>query len=128
MANSFVPLEPRPGPVFARATQVGYSPVPVTGPASTVTQPSALGALRATFAMLAQKPAPIGDIELLALQRRVCAVVDEMKGAGALPERVVVTVRRLATDSGVHWRDNKLFDQLVNWCVDHYYRSGDTPG
>lgn len=87
-----------------------------------MTETTAVGALRDTFAMLAEKRRPIADVELLALQRRVCAAVDEMKAAGMLPERVVVMVKALATDSGVQWRDNNLFAELVTWCIDHYYQ------
>jgi hypothetical protein len=84
-----------------------------------------VGGLRATFTMLAEKKTHITDTELLALQRRVSAAVDEMKAAGALPERVIIAIKGLASDTGVQWSDNELFSQLATWCVDRYYAEPD---
>ncbi len=62
------------------------------------------------------------------LRERVGTAVDEMKAAGLLPERIVVTVKTLAGDAGVQWGGNKLFETLVNWCVERYYSSGEQLG
>jgi hypothetical protein len=56
------------------------------------------------------------------LQRHVCAAVDEMKTSGILPERIIVAVKRVAADGGFQWATNRLFEQMVGWCVDRYYR------
>ena len=55
------------------------------------------------------------------LRGRVCAAVDEMRATGSLPERVIVVVKGMATDSGLRWSDGEMFERLVGWCVERYY-------
>jgi hypothetical protein len=44
-----------------------------------------------------------------------------MKAGGVLPERIIVAVKGVATHAGIQWADNRLFVQLIAWCVDRYY-------
>jgi hypothetical protein len=90
-------------------------------PPNSVTESTAVGDLRAAFTVLAAKNYPLGHSDLDMLRGRVCAAVDEMKDRGALPERVIVVVKGLATDSGLRWSDVEMFERLVGWCVERYY-------
>jgi hypothetical protein len=86
-----------------------------------VTGSNALGDLRVAFTTLAPRSSHLAASDVELLQRRVCAAVDEMKAGGVLPERIIVAVKGVATDAGIQWADNRLFVQLVAWCVDRYY-------
>jgi hypothetical protein len=68
------------------------------------------------------------------LRARVCAVVDELKAADWPPERVIVAVKQVADDAGLHSsrrllsatdplteRDAALV-HMVRWSIEHYYR------
>jgi hypothetical protein len=79
--------------------------------------------LRIAFSALASRQAPITGPELDQLKGRVCAVVDELKGAGTLPERIIVAVRGIATESGIRWSDVQMFERVIGWCIERYYDS-----
>jgi hypothetical protein len=71
------------------------------------------------------------------IQKRVWDYADTLKEAGFPPERVIVAVKRVAGDAGVHptsrvtampteldGRD-KLLADMVNWCIERYYDHSD---
>ena len=75
-----------------------------------------------------------GEAEQDVLRAQLCAVVDEFKAAGCLPERVVIAVKQIAEDAGLRpsravmvagaplsQRDTTMM-ALVRWCIEHYYR------
>jgi hypothetical protein len=111
----------RTGPRFACEHTVWFAAHSHEPTSRFVTDSSALGDLRAVFTALAPRSNHLAASDVAMLQGRVCAAVDEMKAEGALPERIIVAVKRVATDSGVQWADNRLFVQLIAWCVDRYY-------
>ena len=66
------------------------------------------------------------------LCQRVSAVVDELKGAGWPPERVIVAVKQLAAEAGIAPtpsviaastlnEQDAVVVALVRWCVERYY-------
>lgn len=69
------------------------------------------------------------------LQERVCAVVDDLRALGWPPERVIVAVKQVAEDAGVRGSRNvlrvsggltgadQILQNIVRWCIEHYYRS-----
>jgi hypothetical protein len=69
------------------------------------------------------------------LRDEVCAVVDELKGAGWPPERVIVAVKRIADDAGLRPSrnvlsatgdlspDDALLVRMVQWCIERNYRA-----
>ncbi len=84
-------------------------------------------------AAVAAYPALTDEAHMKAFQERVCAVVDELKGAGWPPERVIVAVKQVANDAGLHSsrsvlsasaplteRDVALV-HMVRWCIERYY-------
>lgn len=100
------------------------SPIPFSPGASAapVPAPNALDALRDTLAAVASTDAQPTSEERAALESRVCAVVDQLKADGAPPERVVIIVKNLATMAGIQWSSEALFDDLVGWCIQRYFR------
>lgn len=69
-----------------------------------------------------------------ALRHDVYAYVDELRGHGWPPERVIVTVKQIARDAGVRKRGTlaasvsteargRLLVEIVGWCVERYYVS-----
>ncbi|MGH7617810.1 MAG: hypothetical protein ACREPM_11320 [Gemmatimonadaceae bacterium] len=51
----------------------------------------------------------------------MCAVVQDMKGEGTLPEHIIVMVRRVAIDAGFMAMGDRVLEQVIMWCVDEYY-------
>jgi hypothetical protein len=88
-----------------------------------VTDSSAIGDLRTMFVALARNRPMPSDADLSALRRHVDAAVDEMKQSDMLPEHVVIAVKRLALDSGIQWTNHRLFDRLIDWCLEDYYNT-----
>jgi hypothetical protein len=82
-----------------------------------------IGDLRAAFTALGYDQPKPAAAELQTLRGHVYAAVDEMKAAGVLPEHVVISVKRLALDSGIHWTDDEMFGQVIDWCLEHYFRA-----
>src|SRR5215471_13962165 len=89
--------------------------------ASAVPDSSAIADLRAAFVSLTEDDPLPGAAEISALRHCVDAAVDELKDAGMLPERVVIAVKQLALDSGIQWTNVRLFDRLIDWCLEQYY-------
>jgi hypothetical protein len=56
------------------------------------------------------------------LRVRVCAMVDELKAGGMLPEHVVLAIKSIAKESMPGGGRRSLVDQMVAWCVAHYFR------
>lgn len=67
------------------------------------------------------------------IQRQVCEYVDELKGLGLPPERVLMAVKYNANQAGIyatqrlvtpqdqlHGKDKLLVD-MVGWCIKQYY-------
>jgi hypothetical protein len=94
----------------------------MTQPVSSVTVSAAVSELRAAFTTLTHNHPLPDTAELSILRGHVRAAVDEMKAEGALPEHVVITVKRLALDSGIHWTNHTLLNRLVDWCLDRYHK------
>jgi hypothetical protein len=57
---------------------------------------------------------------------------DELKGLGLPPERVIVAVKRVANEAGLHSSrvipsprhlegKDKLLVDMVGWCIERYY-------
>ena len=82
---------------------------------------SAVGRLRAGFEALASKRTRVTGYDVNPLRGRVCAVVDELKASGDRPARVILAIKRLATDSGMAWHEVETFGRIVRWCADRYY-------
>lgn len=67
------------------------------------------------------------------IQREVCAYADELKDLGLPPERVIVAVKRVANEAGLHTTrrvvpssiqldgKDKLLVDMVGWCIERYY-------
>jgi hypothetical protein len=91
------------------------------GPPIHVPSQTALESLRATFAAIAQNASALSPQETEAVRRRVLDVVDELKAAGALPERIIVAIKKLAADVGIAWTGSALLEQIVNWSVERFY-------
>ena len=88
------------------------------------------GALRARLSN-ATFPLTLGAED--EIRRYVSEYAGELRALGLPPERVLVAVKRAAYDVGIYgpplaiprWRatdgKNKLFDQIVSWCIAGYY-------
>jgi hypothetical protein len=87
-----------------------------------VSGPNALDNLRKALADIASTDARPTTQQRADLESRVCAVVDHMKADGAPPESVVVLVKNLATAAGIRWSSETLFDDVVGWCIQRYFR------
>ena len=73
------------------------------------------------------------------LRAHVCTLVDDLKAANWPPERVIVAVKTVAADAGLHPSRNILsaMNQLsepdaaivhmVRWCIEQYYGDADLP-
>jgi len=66
------------------------------------------------------------------IQRHVFEYADELKGLGLPPERVIVAVKRVANEAGLHSSriipspkhlegKDKLLVDMVGWCIERYY-------
>lgn len=94
--------------------------------------------LRATLAELAT--ALQSDKEVITetdLRQEVDAVVDEMRRLGWPPERVIVTLKGVCEEAGLHYSDRFPTSEseigkrdgisvlIIGWCIDRYYRSAE---
>ena len=72
------------------------------------------------------------------LRGRVCAFVDEMRRHAWPPERVLATVKGIAREAGLPASTlnlggtrlesrEALVEQVVKWCIEHYYTPGGGP-
>ena len=82
-----------------------------------------MDALRSAFADTFAKAVLIRSSDLDALHERVDAVVDAFKAAGAPPERVIRSVKELASevegsgDAPAH----RLINRAVEWSIQRYF-------
>jgi len=86
-----------------------------------------MDALRSAFADMFAKAVLIHSADLDSLHQRVNAVVDAFKAAGAPPERVIRSVRELASEiegSG-DAPATRLVNRAVQWAIERYF---DGPG
>jgi hypothetical protein len=86
--------------------------------------------LRKRFAELRIPPS---DVDRAALRQLVFEYVDELKGLGWTPERVIVAVKSIAREAGVRQTSgilrndlpiagpDKLLVDVVGWCIQRYY-------
>jgi hypothetical protein len=83
--------------------------------------PNALVNLRASFDALASRVPSLTSAESDVLRGHVYAVVDELKGLGYLPERILIAMHGLAEEAG--WRDTgqRTLDDVTGWCVRRYF-------
>jgi hypothetical protein len=86
---------------------------------------STLDDLRATFTALDPQSVGLADADVAKIRLQVGAVVDEMKTAGVLPERVIIAIKDVASESGIRWTQIQLFERLATWCVARYYGEAD---
>ena len=86
-----------------------------------MTHPTAIESLRAAFAAIAQNASALSPEETELVRGRVLDVVDELKAGGALPERIIITIKKLAAEVGIAWTGSRLLEQVVNWSVEHFY-------
>ena len=87
-----------------------------------------MDALRSAFADMFPKAILIRSTDLDALQQRVDAVVDAFKAAGAPPERVIRSVKELASevDGSGDAPANRLVNRAVQWAIERYFDSGES--
>ena len=84
-------------------------------------------------ALVAEHPTVADATHQQRLRQQVCAMVDELKSGGWPPERVIVAVKQVADDAGLHPsrgvlstlspltdRDAMLVN-MVRWCIEQYY-------
>ena len=84
-----------------------------------VTATLSLRALHAAFDALRERSAAgLSTDELDALHEQVKAVTRDLKADGLLPERIIVIVRRIATDTDL---SPMLLNRVVLWSVEEYY-------
>jgi hypothetical protein len=86
-----------------------------------VTNPDTIDALSAAFAEIAANAGTPSPEEADLVRRQVYAVVDELKAGGALPERILIRIKKLAGDAGLAWNGSRLLDQIVNWTIERFY-------
>ena len=87
-------------------------------------------------ARLAEVEFPLSDPVEREIRREVFACADELKGLGVPPEGVIVAVKQVASEAGLHFTSrttsspaalegaDKLLVEMVTWCIEQYY-SGD---
>ena len=73
-----------------------------------------------------------GSVQLDEIRELVCALVDAMKGQGATPEKVLITVKTAVFESMPQSLTSKartdaeeVAQQAVVWCIEHYYAGGE---
>lgn len=93
-------------------------------------EPPYAAALRAELAVLRLPMTPAAREQLYG---RVCDCVDGMRALDWPPERVIVTVKRIANDAGLLTSSRTLLTQarltgthellveMVGWCIRRYY-------
>lgn len=96
-------------------------------------RPPVVALRQSLSAVAAAHPTTITGGRLLELQEHVCAVVDDFKEAGWLPERVIVAVKQIAQDSGLSTsrgvlsaaapltESDAVVVAMVGWCIERYY-------
>ena len=57
-----------------------------------------------------------------ALHKKVCAVVDELKGTGMTPEQVLLAVKGIAAEANVGLKGVPLVATMVKWCLEQYFK------
>jgi hypothetical protein len=83
---------------------------------------SALDALSDACAAIAPRMTSLSGNDIERLYQRVAAVVDELKAEGALPERVLITLKRVVTRAGIPigYR-GPLLEHMTVWFVERYF-------
>jgi hypothetical protein len=87
----------------------------------------------------ALRPTIVGPARQAVLCDRVCDAVDELRAAGWTPERVIVAMKQIAADAGlhpsrrlyvlteaVHDRDVLLVD-MIGWTIRRYFHQESSP-
>ncbi len=87
-----------------------------------------LDALRSAFADVFPKAVLIRSADLDELHQRVDAAVDTLKAAGEPPERVIRSVKELASDidGATEASAHRLVNRAVEWAIQRYF-VGDAP-
>lgn len=84
--------------------------------------PASMTELRSVFASLADHTSLASDDELAELRERVCRVVGDLREAYALPEEIIVRIRRVATEEGLGASGDRLLREVVKWCLEEYFK------
>ena len=91
-------------------------------------------ALRDSLVTVARsRPGAALEVGQDALREQLCAVVDDLKAAGWLPERVIIAVKQIAEDAGLRpsrallhsgavlgERDTTIMS-IIRWSIEHYF-------
>jgi hypothetical protein len=95
-----------------------------------VAQLPASSALREALTGLRPVVYTVDPVMLEPLHEKVCGVVDELKEAGLTPEHVVLAIKRIADEAGLGVVGRRLIDQMIRWCLAHYFAesTGDAAG
>ena len=89
--------------------------------------------------IVANQPSLVDGVQQEQLRERVCAVVDELRDAGWPPERVIVAIKQIASDAGLHPSrtilsatspldaGDSVLVQMVRWCIGRYFSADAIP-
>ena len=83
---------------------------------------SATDALRAALSEFRPNAYTIEPSMLAPLRPKVCAVVDELKAAGAAPEHVLLAVKGIAFGAMKGPYTTLVVDRMVKWCLEQYFK------
>ena len=97
-------------------------------------------ALRDSLVTVARsRPGAPFEIGQDALREQLCAVVDDFKAAGWLPERVIIAVKQIAEDAGLRPSRALLHNRaalserdimimsIIRWSIEHYFEGASVP-
>ena len=91
-------------------------------PPRQLTTQSALESLCDACAAIAPRVGSLNGNDIELLYQRVAAAVDELKADGALPERVLIAIKRLVTRAGIPLGYRRpLLEHMTVWCVERYF-------
>jgi hypothetical protein len=83
---------------------------------------SALDALSDACAAVAPRITALSGKDIELLYQRVAAAVDELKAEGVLPERVLITIKRVVTRAGIPIGYRRpLLEHMTVWFVERYF-------
>ena len=83
--------------------------------------PPAVLALTRALTAIRAKVLPATAEQRAELRSMVCALTDELKQAGAPPERVVIKLRAVARAAGFDGFADALVSEAVRWCLEQYF-------
>jgi hypothetical protein len=85
-------------------------------------------AVRSSLAIIASRPNALTESDIALLRKRVYAAVDELKSVGWSIERIIVRMKTVCAEEGVHpasaWHaraQTSIIDHAVRWCIERYY-------